>query len=281
MRFGLIADTSCDLTPELNEKLQVEWVPFKLTVKDVPTFIDDENMKVEDLLVAMRASSEAVSTACPNPEEFAALMRGYDECFVITISSKLSGSYNAALVARDLVLEEHPNKKIHVLDSLAACAGETRIAMEVRRVEELGLSFEESAQKLDEFVANMHTVLVLENLSNLVKNGRLSKVSGAAAMVLGIRPLLKAEEGEILMEKKVRGTAAALSALVDRVAELTRRLPDKTVPVALAQCNCPERAQDVKKMLLTKCPAIAYVEVVPTKGLSSVYANEGGIVVAF
>lgn len=281
MKIGLIADTSCDLTPSLKKDLAVDWVPFQLTVNGVPTFIDNEDMDLQAMISAMTASKEAVATACPGPEEFAAQMRKYDECVVVTISSKLSGSYNAAVVAKDLVLEETPEKKIHLVDTKSACGGETRVAMEVRALEEKGLGFDELCAQLDDFVANMHTTFVLENLSNLVKNGRMSKVAGAAAMVLGIHPVLRAEEGEILMEQKVRGMSNALKALVEKVAEYTKDQPKNSMPMAIAHCNAQDRAKDVKKMIEKQCPAISKIEIVPTKGLSSVYANVGGVVLAY
>ncbi len=282
MRIGLIADTSCDLTPELRKELQVDLVPFKLTVQGYPPFTDDDDMKIEELIAAMSSVKQAVTTACAGPEEFAGHMRRYNECVVISISGKLSGSYNAAMVAKAMVQEESPNKKIHVVDTKSACAGETRAAMEMRSLEKRGLPFEELVEELEKFVAQMESVFVLDDLSNLIKNGRLGKVAGAAATVLGIRPLLRADkEGEIVMVNKLRGTEAALQALVAHVAAGTKNAPAGSVPLALAHGNAPLRAEKVKNMLIKSCPALSEITVVPTKGLSTVYANIGGIVLAY
>ncbi len=281
MAIQIIADSSCDLTPALQNIMQVKHVPFKIDV-DGKQFVDDKNIDLQSLLETIKGSKKAVATACPSPEEFAEHLRQADESFVIALSSKLSGSYNSAVVAKEMVLEEFPDKKIHVIDSQSASAGETNIAIVLYEEINKGKSFEEIVAIVDEFAKNMKTRFVLEDLSTLVKNGRITKAAGLVGSMLNIRPIMAENgEGEIICIEKIRGTKQALAKLVDIVVKETQSCAKKSLTVVLTYCNCVERAADVKKDLLEKCESVKEVISVPTAGLSSVYANDGGIILAF
>ncbi|MEG0769702.1 MAG: DegV family protein [Ruthenibacterium sp.] len=281
MSIQIIADSSCDLTPALKNLMQIQLVGFELTIGE-QMFKDDASLEVKTLLAAMKAYKGPASTACPSPEEFAAHMRAADACFVITISSKLSGCHNAAMVARDMVLEENPDKKIHVFDSESAAAGETRLAMFLHEAIVAGKDFDTIVTQATDFIAQMRTRFVLEDLDNLIKNGRVSKVAGMVGTVLNLRPIMGENgHGEIICFEKIRGTQNAMRRLVELIAEATVDTARASLTLVMTYCNCAERAAELKKDLLAKCTALREVIFVPTAGLSSVYANDGGIVVAF
>ena len=172
MPIRILADSCCDLTPTLKNLLGVTLIPLELRPGSA-CLTDDETLDPFELLKLMKATKEATKTACPAPETYAAAMRAGDECIVITLSSKLSGSYNAACIGRDMVLEEEPEKKIFVLDSESASAGETRLALQLFDLIRAGLPFEEVVAQICPFRDRMHTLFVLEDLSNLIKNGRI------------------------------------------------------------------------------------------------------------
>ena len=281
MKMQIIADTSCDLTPALASLLQVELVSFKLNIGE-RQFIDDETIDIKELLAAMKAHNGPATTACPSPEEFAQKMRAAESCFVITISSKLSGCHNAAVVARDMVLEETPDKQIYIFDSQSATCGETRIAMFLRECISEGMEFDAIVEKVNAFIAIMRTRFVLDDLSNLVKNGRISKAAGLLGTVLNLRPIMASDgHGEIIALEKVRGTQNAMRRLVEILAEETADAVTSSFTMVMTYCNCLERATALKKDILSKCAAFREVILVPTAGLSSVYANDGGIVLAY
>lgn len=281
MKIGIIGDSSCDLTQEMKTRMNARIAPLKVTVED-KEFIDDDTLDLQSQFEAMRASKQAASSACPSPEEFAELMKEFDACFVITLSSNLSGSYNAAEVAKDLVLEEYPEKKIHVVDSLSASAAQVADALFIEDMINSGKTFEEIVETVETYKKNMRTLFVLENLETFVKNGRLGKVAGLLATTFSIRPILSDNgAGEIVMQDKVRGTKQALVKMVEHIAEITKNETEKAKRMVISHCNAPERAEEVKKMVLDTCAAIGEVIVVSTHGLSSVYANEGGIIVSF
>ena len=279
MPIQLIADSCCDVTPAMKRLLGLSIASLNITVGE-EHYRDDESLNTLELIAKMKACKTPPTTACPTPEEYAALMRQERESFVITLSSKLSGSYNAACVGRQLALEENPDLRIHVFDSESAAAGETRIALFLRDLIDAGMDFDSIVEKTTAFIATMKTHFVLEDLSHLVKNGRISKAAGLLGTMLNIRPIMGENgHGEIIPLEKVRGTANAMRRLAEIVASETAQAAGLTL--VLSYCNCLERAQELKKMFLSQCSAIKEVIMVPTNGISTVYADDGGIVVAF
>ena len=185
-------------------------------------------------------------------------------------------------IGREMVLERSPEKKIHIFDSESASAGETLIALMLRDRIDGGHSFEDIVAEMTAFIARMKTRFVLEDLSNLVKNGRISKVAGLLSGMLSLRPIMGDDgHGSIAAIEKVRGTQNAMRRLVELIAEGTREAAASSLTMVLSYCNCPERALMLKKEFLEKCAALREVILVPTSGLSTVYAYDGGIVLAY
>lgn len=281
MEIQIIADSCCDLTPTLRRVLRVRTASLTIRVDD-GEFIDDENLDIPALMAAMKQSANAPTTACPAPEAYAAMMAQAPMTFVVTLSSRLSGSYNAACVGRDMALEANPSLKICVLDSESASAGEARIVMLLRDLIDAGLAFEEIEQRARAFIAPMRTRFVLEDLSHLVKNGRISKMAGFMGTVLNLRPLMADNgHGEIVCLEKIRGTANAMKKLVEHVAAETADAARASIVLVLSYCNCAPRALELQKNLLASCAALKDVIMVPTGGISTVYADDGGVVLAF
>lgn len=281
MEIQIIADSCCDLTPTLRRVLRVRTASLTIRVDD-GEFIDDENLDIPALMAAMKQSANAPTTACPAPEAYAAMMAQAPMTFVVTLSSRLSGSYNAACVGRDMALEANPSLKICVLDSESASAGETRIVMLLHDLIDAGLAFEEIEQRARAFIAPMRTRFVLEDLSHLVKNGRISKMAGFVGTVLNLRPLMADNgHGEIVCLEKIRGTANAMKKLVEHVAAETADAARASIVLVLSYCNCAPRALELQKNLLASCAALKDVIMVPTGGISTVYADDGGVVLAF
>ena len=282
MSIQIIADSCCDTSPELQKQLGIDLVPLTIHVPESDPIVDIMGVNTDNLLQKIEASREPTHSSCPSPIDFMKRMEKYEESIVITLSKFLSGTYNIACVARDLVLENFPNKKITIVDSGTATAGETLIALYVDRLRRIGESFESISRKAQEYVQRSRTLLVLEDLRTIIKNGRMSKVKGIVASVLSLYPILGDDgQGEIMLVKTVRGFNNALNRMVDTVKELTDSNKKKSLPLVLSHCQCPERAQNLKKDLLERCPALSEVIIVPTSGLSSMYASRGGVVIAF
>ena len=276
----ILADSCCDLSPELRERTKACIAPLTVTISGVD-YVDDGTVEIAPYLAAMKNCKEPARSACPSPDLYATAMKD-DDCFVVTLSSKLSGSYNAAMLGKDLALEEAPERRIHVFDSESASAGEIYIALMIRDLIDAGLSFDEIVAAVDQKISSLHTLFVLESLDNLVKNGRVSKAVGLVAGVLSIRLVMSDDgHGNIKNISKARGTKAALAQMVENCRKHTDGLPEGSQRLVLTYCNCPERAEQVVHMIREKCPAIGEIVTVPTGALSSMYANDGGIIIAY
>ena len=278
----ILADSCCDLSPELLKKTQAKIAPLTITIDDTH-YVDDGTVDIPPYLAAMRASKNPVRSACPSPDLYAEDIRATEgDCFIVTLSAKLSGSHNAASLGVQLAQEDLPEKKVHVFDSESASAGETYIALMIHDLIAAGKSFEQIVELVEEKIHSMHTLFVLDSLDNLVKNGRISKTVALLANVLSIRLLMSDDgHGAIKNISKARGIKGALGQMVETCRKHTEGLAAASQRLVISYCNCPERARQVRDMIREKCPAIGEIIMTPTSALSSMYANDGGIVIAY
>lgn len=278
----ILADSCCDLSPELLKKTQAKIAPLTITIDDTH-YVDDGTVDIPPYLAAMKASKNPVRSACPSPDLYAEDIRATEgDCFIVTLSAKLSGSHNAASLGVQLAQEDMPEKKVHVFDSESASAGETYIALMIHDLIAAGKSFEQIVELVEEKIRSLHTLFVLDSLDNLVKNGRISKTVALLANVLSIRLLMSDDgHGAIKNISKARGIKGALGQMVETCRKHTEGLAAASQRLVISYCNCPERARQVRDMIREKCPAIGEIILTPTSALSSMYANDGGIVIAY
>ena len=278
----ILADSCCDLSPELLKKTQARVAPLTITIDDTH-YVDDGTVDIPPYLAAMKASKNPVRSACPSPDLYAEDIKAADDdCFIITLSSKLSGSHNAAVLGVQLAEEDMPEKKVHVFGSESASAGETYLALMIHDLIAAGKSFEQIVETVEEKIRSMHTLFVLDSLDNLVKNGRISKTVALLANVLSIRLLMSDDgHGSIKNISKARGIKGALTQMVETCRKHTEGLAAASQRLVISYCNCPERARQVRDMIREKCPAIGEIVMTPTSALSSMYANDGGVVIAY
>ncbi len=277
----ILADSCCDLSPELLKKTQAKIAPLTITIDDTH-YVDDGTVDIPPYLAAMKASKNPVRSACPSPDLYAEDIRATEgDCFIVTLSAKLSGSHNAASLGVQLAQEDMPEKKVHVFDSESASAGETYIALMIHDLIAAGKSFEQIVELVEEKISSMHTLFVLDSLDNLVKNSRISRTA-LLANVLSIRLLMSDDgHGAIKNISKARGIKGALGQMVETCRKHTEGLAAASQRLVISYCNCPERARQVRDMIREKCPAIGEIILTPTSALSSMYANDGGIVIAY
>jgi DegV family protein with EDD domain len=283
MAVQILADSCCDFIPELLRETGAQIIPLTVISPDGEEMIDDASLDLGRLLESMRSNkTDPARSACPSVEAYAEKMAAHDECVVITLSKNLSGSYNAARLAMETVLEQHPEKKIYIIDSKSASAGETLIALYVHGMNRQGASFEEIVEGAEELIRLMDTVFLLKDLSNLVKNGRVSKLKGKLTQVLQLFPVLSDDgNGEIVSRHIVRGYKQAKKKLVSTISEIAASRPLYDGTLVLCHCFAADVAEELKAALLQQCEAIKNVVIVPMAGLSTIYANDGGVVLAF
>jgi DegV family protein with EDD domain len=242
------------------------------------TFVDDETFDQADFLKKVAASPECPRSACPSPDYYRqAFERSADRAYAVTLSAELSGSYNSAVLARELVLEERPGMRIHVFNSRSASVGETLITQKIQECEAEGMEFETLVETVERYIDSQNTYFVLESLDALRKNGRLSNVKALLATALKIKPVMGATpEGNIIQLDQARGINKALIKMVDYVAEQVENPQDKVL--AISHCNCPDRGAMVRDAILARVP-VKDVILVDTAGVSTLYASDGGIIV--
>ena len=277
MNYKIVMDSGCDLPQNLRENEHFTIVPLTLTVGGVD-IIDDETFDQKDFIKRVSDANECPKSACPSPERYLSEYEKADaDVYVVTLSGKLSGSYNSALVAADMYEEDGGSNHVHVFDSLSGCCGEAVIAMKIAECAEQGMSFDEVVRTVSEFRDGMRTYFVLETLETLRKNGRLTNLQALLANVLSIKPVMSAKDGEIIKLEQTRGINKALKRMCEIILENVKEPQNKIL--AISHCNCPERAEYVKGLLLDKC-SFKDVVIVDTAGVATMYANDGGIVVA-
>lgn len=278
MSYKIIIDSCGELLDEWKKDEHFESVALTLNVGG-ESIIDDETFDQADFLKKVAASPECPKSACPSPERY---MKAFDcdadHIYAVTLSAELSGSYNSAVLGRNLLEEEKPGRKIHIFNSKSASIGQTLIGMKIQECEEAGYSFEKVIETVDEYIAGQHTFFVLDNLETLRKNGRLSKVKALVASALKIKPVMgSTDEGDICQLDQARGINKALVKMAGQIAEKTQNSEEKVL--AISHCNCHERAILLKNALQEKMP-LKNIVVLDTAGVSSMYANDGGVIVA-
>ncbi|MBU5669427.1 DegV family protein [Peptoniphilus sp. MSJ-1] len=276
--YKIISDSSCDLTKKEIVEMNIEYVPFIIEVDGVE-YKDDNNLNIEGYLGKMENSKNPIKTACPSPYDYLNVIeRNLDkDIYILTISSKLSGSYNSAKVAEKEAKEKHPDIKIHVIDSKSASAGQTRIALKMLEVLKEN-DFDSTIKIIEEFVDNQKTMFVLESLQNLIKNGRIKKTTGLLANVLNIRPIMIANNGEIEPYEISRGTKKSLDKMAKAIGSLKNEKDLDIVTISYVRNK--ERAEKLGENIKELYKNVK-VHIRHTNGLSSGYADLGGIVIAY
>lgn len=278
MSYKIVIDSCGELLNQWKQDKHFQSVPLTLTVGS-ENILDDSTFDQADFLQKVAACPECPKSACPSPESY---RRAFDcdaeRVYCVTLSSELSGSYNSAVLGASLLHEENKNKKIHVFNSCSASVGQTLIAMKILQCEESGLPFEDVISVVNKYIEEQHTFFVLENLETLRKNGRLSRVKALVASALKIKPIMGATpEGTICQLDQARGMNKALVKMVDKIMEATVNSENRIL--AISHCNSPKRAYMLRDAIQERMK-LADIVVLDTAGVSSMYANDGGIIVA-
>ena len=277
MSYKIVVDSCCDLSAQMAQDPCFVRVPLTIRAGG-STFVDDSGLDQGDLLWAMRQSQEAPATACPPPQAYLDAYQGADDVYVVTLSALLSGSHNSAEQARVLLEEEQPERNIHVFNSCSASSGEVLAALKIQELASSGMPFKKVVREVEQFIYQMQTLFVLESLDNLRKNGRLTKLQAVVTSALKIKLLCGATpEGEICKLGQALSMKQALNKLVERIAADPAH---KGRTVAICHCGCLDRAFQVKRRIEETCQA-GKILILEAGGITTVYANEGGIVVAY
>ena len=278
MTWKIVADSGCDYREitDLADQTKFESVPLTIQI-DHEIFVDNAYLDIDGMMEKMYATSSASKSACPSPDDYLRSFEGAENIFVVTITGSLSGSYNSAQLAKKLFLEENPTANIHVIDSLSAGGEVDLIVKKLNDLIKEGLSFEQVVEAITHYQANTKLLFVLAKVDNLVKNGRLSKLIGAVVGLLNIRMVGEASDtGTLELLQKARGAKKALTAAVDEVLKAGY----KGGRIIIAHRNNEKFCQQFSEVIKEKFPA-ADISFLPTSGLCSFYAEEGGLLMGY
>ena len=270
----IVADSSANLM-EL-KTVAFDAAPMKIITAE-REFIDNRELDLNEMIRFFLSYKDRSQTSCPNPEDWLTAFGDAEDVFCVTITSGLSGSYNAACIAKEMYETDHPGRRVFVIDSLSAGPELTLI---VEKLEELilaGKSYEEICAYIPEYQKKTGLLFMLESLNNFAANGRVSPAVAKIAGVLGIRIVGKASDvGTLEPTDKCRGEAKSLSAIVKHLKESGL----KTGKVQLAHCQNETAANTLKSMIEAELPEVT-VNIGINLGLCSFYAEKGGLLVGF
>ena len=273
-KIKIVADSSANML-EL-EKSAFAAAPLKVITND-REFVDDAALDVEAMVAWFDTYKGKSKTSCPNPSDWLEAFEDADEVYCVTITSGLSGSYNAACAAKQMYEAEHAGKRVCVIDSLSAGPELVLIIEKLEQWIQEGLPFAQISQRIMEYKQNTGLVFMLESLKNFAANGRVSPAVAKIAGVLGIRIVGKASlQGTLEPMHKCRGEAKSLAAILSHL----KGSGLSGGKVRIAHCMNGSAARTLKEMLLAACPRVD-VKIHSCRGLCSYYAEKGGLLVGF
>ena len=279
MGYRILIDSCGDLSEQMKKDERLISIPLQIQMDD-EIIVDDRSFQQSSFLVRMKEAKEVPKSACPSPELYFEKMKEYhdERIYVITLSSQLSGSHNAARLGRELLWEMYPDAQVEIFDSKSASIGETLIAIKIQELEEQGLSYEEVIEKTQTYINNLNIYFVLNSLENLRKNGRLTGIKAFLATKLNIKPICSAtREGTITQLEQARGMNKALVKMLDIIEKSVDQATSKII--GIAHCNNLEKALMIKDEIIKRLGCKECI-IVDTGGISSLYADDGGIIVA-
>lgn len=273
-KVKIVADSSSDL-------LALPHVPFVSVPLKIITaqkeYVDDDRLSVEGMVNDLKVYKGRSSTSCPNTNEWLTAFGDAEEVYCVTITGTLSGSYNAAVTAKEIYEKKHPDRRVFVFNSLTAAS---EIHLIVEKIEELllsGMDFDGICQAIPAYKQRTGLLFMLASMRNFANNGRVNPAVAKFAGLMGIRVVGKAsDKGDLEPMDKCKGQTKALSSIIGHM----KRLGYEGGRVMIAHCFNHEGGSSLKQLIKTAFPK-ARITVYPCRGLCSFYAEEGGLLVGF
>lgn len=274
MKVKIISDSSSNMFSMAD--VDFTSVPLRIVTND-KEYVDTPNLDVAAMVEDLSSYKGRSGTACPGVGDYLEAFEGYDEIYCVTITSNLSGSYNAAMTAKQQYEEDHPNAKVHIVDSLSAGA---ELKLHLNKLKEMvleGKVFETIVSEIEDYKEN-HTRLqfCLESLHNLANNGRVNPAVAKIAGLVGLRMVGDATGGVLNPNDKCRGEKKALSTLFSNM----KKAGYKGGKVLIDHCLSDKAATTLKELVLAEFPN-AHVELGAMGGLCSFYAEKGGMIIGY
>ncbi len=274
MQRMIVADSAADVL-SLSD-VHFTCAPLRIITAQ-KEYIDNAELDVEGMVDDLSKYKGRSSTSCPNANDWLEAFGDADEVFCVTITGTLSGSYNAALTAKQMYEDAHPDRRVFVLNSLSAGP---EIALIIDKLRELVMqdkSFDDIASQVTAYTKHTGLLFMLASMKNLANNGRVSPIIAKMAGLLGIRVVGKAsDKGDLEQLGKCRGEAKALDTIVSYLKEFGL----KAGRVRIAHCFNEEAGKALKERIQREFQKVQ-IELCKCRGLCSFYAERGGLLIGF
>lgn len=275
---SIVSDSCVDFNDNVFQRSDgLERIPFKIIIDNEE--LVDKQLDITTLLSKMKETVNKVSTACPSPYDFLQVFQKRKNTFVVTISSKLSGSYNSAMAAKGMLSETHPDHYVHVFDSRTATAGQNLVVLKIKQLLMENLNPLQLIERTNDYISHIRTFGALGSLDNLAKNGRVSDIKALIGTLLHVVPIISDNgNGEIVLKGATRGTTRALLRLSEMIGE--NYADFRNTVLSITHVNAREKAEQLKTMIISRYP-FKNVFIFEASGLSTVYTGDGGITLAY
>lgn len=228
--YKIVTDTACDLSVDFLNQNQIPFVPFSVTFNDRDYFKEHIDISVDDFLEKLKNDGVFAKTSLPSignyTDVFEKFLEEGKDILCICISSKLSGSYQSACNAAEILKEEYPEREIKVIDSTTACAGQGFILRKALENLSNGISLEDNFEILELLKERVKILFTVDELSYLQKGGRLNATSAFVGNVLDIKPILAVDEGIIKPVNKIRKLKKTVNYLVQQILDAKEKSPN-------------------------------------------------------
>lgn len=274
-KIKIITDSSCDLSNDIIEKYNIKVVPLNVSFGE-DVYIDGELEKSE-FYERMRNSKELPKTSCPSPDRFLKSYEGDEDIIVFTIALGLSGTYTSAVLAKDMMLEENPNKKIAVIDTETGSIAHGQLMIKAHQMIEEGKSFEEIVEEIERLKKDRFFYGALETIENAVKGGRVNPLAGKIINALNMKVIVKIGNGIVKPIDSARGSNNSIKKVISKIDDIIES--EKCTSLAIAHGNCLEKAEKIKEIMLKK-HNFEQVIITEIGSIMGTYAAEGAILVS-
>lgn len=279
MQYGIVVDSGCDmidLGANITGNIDFTRVPLKLDIGD-KEFVDDFNLDIKEFMKEMYDYKGKTGSAAPSPQAWFDAYEKSEYVFVISITGTLSGSFSSAQTAADMFKEQYPNRKIYLIDSKSAGPEISLIAQKIAQYISEGLDFETICERIEDYRKHTSLLFILKSLDNLIKNGRVSKLKGTIAGLLGIKILGTAsDEGDLELLQKCRGKMTAYD---HAIKEMLKRNYNGG-KIIISHCFAEDTAEYIIAKIKEQYPNCS-TQIMSTSGLCSYYAEQGGLLIGF
>ena len=274
-RIKIITDSSCDLNKDIVQKYNIEIVGLNVSFGE-ETYIDGE-MNNDIFYKRMAEYKDLPKTSCPSPEKFAKSYEGIEDIIVLTLSSKLSATYSTAVLAKNMVLEENPNKRIEVIDTQTGSVGQGILVAKAAQLAQEGKSLSEIVEIIEKIKNNIVFFGSLETLENAIKGGRINPLAGKLINALNFKIIIQVIDGLVKPVDKARGDNNCLKKVVENVC--SRITKDEKKVLAIAHSNCLQKALRVKEMMLEK-HKFEDITISEVGSVMGTYTSKGAILIS-